>query len=145
VEVGVDVPNASVMIIEGAERFGLAQLHQFRGRVGRANHQSYCLLFISPPRSDQAIDDSDITKRLKAFEKTQDGFELAELDLKLRGFGELFGSSQSGWNFKYFDPDYFGLIPAARSEAKKLLEKDPGLNNYPELKKEIETQTIHLE
>ncbi len=145
VEVGVDVPNASVMIIEGAERFGLAQLHQFRGRVGRASHQSYCLLFISPPRLDQTADDSDITKRLKAFEKTQDGFELAELDLKLRGFGELFGSSQSGWNFKYFDPSYFSLIPAARSEAKTLLEKDPGLNNYPELKKEIQNQTIHLE
>ena len=147
VEVGVDVPNASIMIIEGAERFGLAQLHQFRGRVGRAEHQSYCILFASTAatQEDAAEKNNEPPRRLELFCKTQDGFELAELDLKLRGFGEIFGSSQAGWNFKYFDPAYFGLIPAARTEAKNLLEKDPGLNNYPELKKEIQNQTIHLE
>ena len=153
VEVGVDVPNASVMIIEGAERFGLAQLHQFRGRVGRAEHQSYCFLFMSPPRaglnqnSQILIDEKNqLTKtRLEEFAKTQDGFELAELDLKQRGFGELYGATQSGWNFKYFDPSYTALIQPARNEAIKILKDNLELTNYPLLKEKIKDKVIHFE
>jgi ATP-dependent DNA helicase RecG len=138
VEVGVDVPNASVMVIEGAERFGLAQLHQFRGRVGRAEHQSYCFLFTEK-------ENSEILERLTAFTKTQDGFALAELDLKQRGFGQLYGAQQSGWNFKYFNPSYTSLIPLAREEALKILQEDLSLNNYPLLRKKIKNETVHFE
>jgi ATP-dependent DNA helicase RecG len=138
VEVGVDVPNASVMVIEAAERFGLAQLHQFRGRVGRAEHQSYCFLF-----SDS--ENTDSLARLEAFTKTNDGFELAELDLKQRGFGELYGQLQSGWNFKYFNPSYTSLIQPARQEALKILQNDLELKNYPRLKEKIKDQIIHFE
>jgi ATP-dependent DNA helicase RecG len=90
VEVGVDVPNASVMIVEHAERFGLSQLHQLRGRVGRAHHQSYCFLLYQFPLSDEA------RERLKAMTSTTDGFEIAELDLQLRGPGDFFGTRQAG-------------------------------------------------
>ncbi len=138
VEVGVDVPNASVMLIEGAQAFGLSQLHQFRGRVGRAEHQSYCFLFTA----NQNPETSD---RLTAFTKTQDGFELAELDLKQRGFGEVYGSEQSGWNFKYFDPSYTSLIAPARQEAINLLKDDLDLNNFPLLKAKIHDKTVHFE
>ena len=146
VEVGVDVPNASVMVIEGAERFGLAQLHQFRGRVGRAEHQSYCILFPSPGDGEGSRERSEETKkRLEEFTKTQDGFALAELDLKLRGFGEIYGSSQSGVNYKYFDQSYISLIQPAREEAKKLLADDINLEKYPSLKEKISGKTIHFE
>ena len=138
VEVGVDVPNASVMLIEGAERFGLAQLHQFRGRVGRAEHLSYCFVFTSQ-------DSPKIKKRLEDFSKTQDGFQLAELDLKTRGFGELYGSEQSGLNFKYFDPAYTSLIAPAREQARQLLSADINLEKYPALQTKIKEKTIHLE
>ena len=120
VEVGVDVPNASVMIIEGAERFGLSQLHQFRGRVGRAEHQSYCLLFCSNQKPETIA-------RLQQFAKTQDGFELAELDLKQRGFGQLYGIEQAGIDYKYFDLEYTSLIEPARQEARKILQHDASL------------------
>jgi ATP-dependent DNA helicase RecG len=90
VEVGVDVPNASVMLVEHAERFGLSQLHQLRGRVGRGPHQSFCVLLYQSPLSDQARD------RLKALTETTDGFEIAERDLQLRGPGDFFGTRQSG-------------------------------------------------
>jgi len=90
VEVGVDVPNASVMIVEHAERFGLSQLHQLRGRVGRDRHQSYCFLLYQYPLSDEA------RERLKAMTETTDGFEIAERDLKLRGPGDFFGTRQAG-------------------------------------------------
>lgn len=138
VEVGVDVPNASVMIIEGAERFGLSQLHQFRGRVGRAEHQSYCLLFCSNQNPDAIT-------RLEQFAKTQDGFELAELDLKQRGFGQLYGVEQAGIDYKYFDVEYTSLIEPARQEARKILTKDASLKKYPLLKKQIKDRIIHFE
>ncbi len=138
VEVGVDVPNASVMIIEGAERFGLSQLHQFRGRVGRAEHQSYCLLFCSNQNPDAIT-------RLDQFAKTQDGFELAELDLKQRGFGQLYGVEQAGIDYKYFDVEYTSLIEPARQEARKILTKDASLKKYPLLKKQIKDRIIHFE
>src|SRR5471030_1589005 len=90
VEVGVDVPNASVMIIEHAERFGLSQLHQLRGRVGRDRHQLYCFLLYQYPLSDEA------RERLAAMTETTDGFEIAERDLRLRGPGDFFGTRQAG-------------------------------------------------
>ena len=90
VEVGVDVPNASVMLVEHAERFGLSQLHQLRGRVGRGPHQSYCVLLYQYPLTDQG------RERLKALTDTSDGFEIAERDLALRGPGDFFGTRQSG-------------------------------------------------
>jgi ATP-dependent DNA helicase RecG len=90
VEVGVDVPNASVMVIEHAERFGLAQLHQLRGRVGRDRHQSFCFLHYQSPQSDEA------RERLRAMTETTDGFEIAERDLMLRGAGDFFGTRQAG-------------------------------------------------
>ena len=90
VEVGVDVPNATVMVIEHAERFGLAQLHQLRGRVGRGAAKSYCILITGPRVSEKA------EERLNAMVSTQDGFELAELDLSMRGPGEFFGTRQAG-------------------------------------------------
>ena len=151
VEVGVDVPNASVMVIEGAERFGLAQLHQFRGRVGRAEHQSYCFLFASsgqnssPFKGEDKGEVNDSLARLEAFTKTQDGFELAELDLKQRGFGELYGSEQSGINFKYFNLSYTSLIEPARAEARKILENDLTLKNFPLLQQKIEGKIVHFE
>ncbi|MDR3642104.1 MAG: ATP-dependent DNA helicase RecG [Candidatus Doudnabacteria bacterium] len=138
IEVGVDVPNASTIIIEGADRFGLAQLHQFRGRVGRAEHQSYCFLF-----SDNQ--NPDTVNRLTEFTKTNDGFELAELDLKQRGFGEMYGQTQSGWNFKYFDPSYTSLIQPARQEALAILTDDLNLDSYPSLKEKIKDKVVHFE
>ncbi len=125
VEVGVDIPNASIMMIESAERFGLAQLHQFRGRVGRGEHQSYCLLFTD---SDTAL----ANRRLRALEKTNNGFELAEMDLKIRGPGEFTGIKQSGIpDFAMASLADVELIKKARFEAKLLLKKDPALKNYP--------------
>ena len=121
VEVGVDVPNASVMFIEGANRFGLAQLHQFRGRVGRSEYQSYCLLV---PDSDDAAEN----ERLKAMEKTHDGFELAELDLQQRGPGDFLGTRQSGLaDLRMARLTDIRLIERARREAARLIESDPGL------------------
>jgi ATP-dependent DNA helicase RecG len=90
VEVGVDVPNASVMLVEHAERFGLSQLHQLRGRVGRDRHQSYCVLLYQAPLSEEA------RERLRAMTETTDGFEIAERDLTLRGPGDFFGTRQAG-------------------------------------------------
>lgn len=140
VEVGVDVPNASAMVIEGAEHFGLSQLHQFRGRVGRADYQSYCFLFTSSNEPTQ-----EITNRLEAFCKIQSGFDLAELDLKIRGSGQLFGQEQSGFDYKLFDPAYLNLIPSARQEAKKLLLDDLNLSNYPLLQAKIKDRLVHFE
>lgn len=121
VEVGVDIPNASVVLIEGANRFGLAQLHQFRGRVGRSEHKSFCLLI---PDNEEAADN----ERLKAMEETGDGFELAELDLDQRGPGDFFGTRQSGFAALHLaDITDVHLIQKARSQARTIFEGDPGL------------------
>jgi ATP-dependent DNA helicase RecG len=121
VEVGIDVPNATVMLVESADRFGLSQLHQFRGRVGRGTEQSYCMLLAQNP--------SEIGRqRLDIIENTQDGFQLAEEDLKLRGPGEFFGTRQSGLpDLRMARLSDVVLLEVARREAMKLFEKDPGL------------------
>jgi len=121
VEVGIDVPNATVMLVEGADRFGLAQLHQFRGRVGRGKHASYCLL-VSDSSSPEA------QERLQAIEATNDGFALAQKDLELRGPGEFLGTRQSGFpDLKLASVTDLRLIEAAREAARRFFETDPEL------------------
>ncbi len=123
VEVGVDVPNATVILIEGADRFGLSQLHQFRGRVRRSSEQGYCFLL-----SDNPSPDSE--DRLIAMETSDNGFELAERDLELRGPGEYFGTRQSGMpDLKVAKLSDVETIMVARNEAERLLERDPGLDD----------------
>ena len=124
VEVGIDVPNATVMLIDGADRFGLSQLHQFRGRVGRGEHKSYCLV-MSESESERA------RERLSALEATRDGFKLAEIDLQMRHEGDIFGTSQSGDQTmlriaSIFDQD---LMALARREAAAILDADPELSD----------------
>ncbi len=141
VEVGIDVPRATVMMIEGAERFGLAQLHQFRGRVGRSEMQSYCFLFTTEPNQLNR-------KRLKALVDCNNGFELAQKDLEIRGPGQLYGIQQWGIPdiamqgiFNIF------LVEKTRQSAREILEKDPELKNYPFLNeslKQFKTK-IHFE
>jgi len=122
VEVGIDVPNATVMLIEGADRFGLAQLHQFRGRVRRGKHQSYCLLLAESPSAEGQ-------ERLQAIESTQDGFVLAEKDLELRGPGEFFGTRQSGLpDLKLARLSDVRILELARAEAQALFREDPDLS-----------------
>ena len=119
IEVGVDVPNSTVMVIEGANRFGLAQLHQFRGRVGRGAHQSYCLLV-----SESVTGDAE--ERLTALEQSNDGFQLAEKDLEIRGPGEFFGRRQSGMpELRMASLLDVELLETARAEAKRLFDRDP--------------------
>jgi ATP-dependent DNA helicase RecG len=123
VEVGIDVPNATVMLIEGANRFGLSQLHQFRGRVGRGKHASCCILL-----SDATTDVSE--ERLRAIESTQDGFELAERDLEMRGPGDFFGTRQSGLpELKLASLGDTPLLELARREAQGLFARDPSLSH----------------
>jgi len=123
IEVGIDVPNATVILIEGANRFGLAQLHQFRGRVGRGEHPSYCLLV-----SDSGS--SGAQERMKAVEATNDGFELAQKDLELRGPGEFLGTRQSGLpELKMANVTDLPLVEAARDAAHRFFETDPDLSN----------------
>jgi ATP-dependent DNA helicase RecG len=123
VEVGVDIPNATVMLIEGANRFGLAQLHQFRGRVGRDDQQSYCLLI---PDTDEDTEN----ERLRAMEATVDGFELAEIDLDQRGPGDFLGTRQSGFaELQMAKLTDVKLIEKARREALKIFDRDPDLKN----------------
>lgn len=127
VEVGVDIPNAAVMMIEGAEHFGLAELHQFRGRVGRGESQSYCFLFTETANEETM-------KRLSAMEKCSDGFQLAAEDMKTRGPGEFLGIGriQSGFpNLKVADLTDEKLLKIAREEAENLLAKDFELKNHP--------------
>jgi ATP-dependent DNA helicase RecG len=121
IEVGIDVPNASVMMIEGADRFGLAQLHQFRGRVGRGDEQSYCLLLSDEPSEDAR-------RRLELMEETSDGFVLAEADMDMRGPGQFFGTKQSGLpGLKVAKLSDVKLIELTREEATRMLDDDPGL------------------
>ena len=121
VEVGIDVPNATVMLIEGADRFGLSQLHQFRGRVGRGEHKSYCILTSETP-SQLA------QERLSALERTRDGFQLAEVDLEMRGPGDFFGTRQSGLpSLRMAQLSDRDLLDMARHEATSIIEKDPEL------------------
>jgi ATP-dependent DNA helicase RecG len=121
VEVGIDVPNATVMLIEGADRFGLAQLHQFRGRVGRGEHASTCLL-VSASASAEA------QERLQAVEAMDDGFALAQKDLELRGPGEFLGTRQSGFpDLKMASVTDLRLVEAAREAARRFFETDPEL------------------
>jgi ATP-dependent DNA helicase RecG len=123
IEVGVNVPNASVMVIESAERFGLSQLHQLRGRVGRGAEQSYCILMTSHKLSD------DSKTRLETMCRTNDGFEIAEVDLKLRGPGDIMGTQQSGvLNLQIADlVKDRDILQVARHEAIKLLKKDASM------------------
>jgi ATP-dependent DNA helicase RecG len=135
IEVGVDVPNATVMLVENAERFGLAQLHQLRGRIGRGEHRSFCVLF-----DESAPDNEEARQRLEAMARTTDGFELADEDLRLRGEGTLFDIRQSGLpDLKLArlaeDTD---LVRRARDEAFALIDSDPDLSAYPGLRAELE-------
>jgi ATP-dependent DNA helicase RecG len=141
VEVGVDVPNATIMMIEGAERFGLAQLYQFRGRVGRGAHQSYCFLMAdSETKAANA--------RLKALMEAQNGFDLAEKDLALRGPGQFFGEVQTGLPdiamSALQDPE---LVKASREAAVNIMKKDPLLKSYPALRTKLAEfrHAVHLE
>lgn len=137
VEVGIDIPNATIMIIEDADRFGLSQLHQFRGRVGREKFQSYCFLF-----ADQS------GQRLKILEKNSDGFKVAEKDLALRGPGDFLGTRQSGLpDIAMENIANVKLIQISREEAHKLLSSDSQLSHHPLLKTSLEKfeEKIHLE
>ena len=118
IEVGIDVPNATVMLVEGAERYGISQLHQLRGRIGRGEHESVCVLF-GPQESP----------RLRALEAHRDGFALAEIDLELRGEGELYGTRQSGLaRFRFARlPDDVDVLERAHAAAEALLRDDPAL------------------
>ncbi len=136
IEVGVDVPNATVMMIESPERFGLAQLHQLRGRIGRGNVQSHCYVMLS--------DSTGVSKRLHAITTTQDGFKLAELDLSIRGAGALYGISQHGvLDLRIADFTDTRLIARARMEAKHILAADKSLLQYPYIRKRI-TELQHV-
>lgn len=130
IEVGVDIPNASIMLIESPERFGLAQLHQLRGRIGRGGHQGYCYLVLSDSRPP--------TKRLRALQSSSDGFKLAELDLELRGPGAIYGVSQHGQlDLRIAQLSDTKLIAAARQEATKLLDSGEDLLQYKQLMQNV--------
>ena len=141
VEVGVDVPNATIMMIEDSDRFGLAQLHQFRGRVGRSDHQSYCFLF-SESGAPNTI------KRLNALVDNHDGFSLAKMDLKFRGPGEVYGTMQKGFpELKIASLFDYDLMRLAKKEAEKIIKDDVKLNDYPLLKIKVGAweKKVHLE
>lgn len=126
IEVGVNVPNATVMLIENAERFGLAQVHQLRGRVGRSDHQGYCYLMMG--------DSSAPSQRLRALESSQDGFRLAELDLEIRGPGAIYGTSQHGeLDLRVAKLSDVKLIAAARKAAQEFIDKNEDLKRYKDL------------
>lgn len=141
VEVGVDVPNATVMMIEGADRFGLAQLHQFRGRVGRSHHQSFCLLFTESASQN-------VYERLAVLEQNNNGFELAEKDLQFRGPGQVYGVQQSGIpDLKIASLGDYDIIKNAKREAETFMSEDPTLQKWPNLNMKIAgvLDKVHLE
>jgi ATP-dependent DNA helicase RecG len=133
IEVGVDVPNATVMVVEDADRFGLLQLHQLRGRIGRGTHASRCYL-LAEPTTPQGV------ARMEAMVRSGDGFELAERDLEIRGAGEVFGERQAGWTdlklgrLPFDEP----IVVAARAAAERLLDDDPDLELHGQLREEVE-------
>lgn len=130
IEVGVNVPNATVMLIENAERFGLAQIHQLRGRVGRSEHQGYCFLMMG--------DSSEPSRRLRALESSSDGFALAELDLEIRGPGAIYGTMQHGQlDLRIAKLTDVKLIAAARSAAQEFIDKQEDLLQYTELQTRV--------
>jgi ATP-dependent DNA helicase RecG len=137
IEVGVDVPNATVMLVENAERFGLAQLHQLRGRIGRGSHPSFCVLF-----DESKEENTEARARLDAMVDTTDGFKLADEDLRLRGEGTLFDIRQSGM------PDLklarlaedVELVKRARVQAFAMIEEDPALEAHPALLQELRSR-----
>ncbi len=132
VEVGMDIPNATIMIIEGAERYGLAQLHQLRGRIGRGTKESFCFLYTSENSSSDR-------QRLKIMENTFDGLKLAELDLKIRGGGAIFSTAQHGrFEFKIARLSDLPLIEKTKQAATTLLEKNPSLDKYPLLQAQLQ-------
>ncbi len=142
IEVGIDVPNATIMLIESAERFGLSQLHQFRGRVGRSNHQSYCFLLTES--------DSEVSiKRMHALMEYNDGFKLAEKDLEFRGPGEVYGISQSGYQdeLKIAKLTDYLIIKKSKSAVEKIISRDPNLKKNPLIRQKIDEfeNKIHLE
>ncbi|RLC40382.1 MAG: DNA helicase RecG [Candidatus Nealsonbacteria bacterium] len=141
VEVGIDIPKATVIMIEGAERFGLAQLHQFRGRVGRSDLQSYCFLFTESPAKKTR-------QRLGAIVKSENGFELAQKDLEIRGPGSLYGTKQWGIpDLAMENLKNLPLVEKTREAAKELLAEDPNLEKYPSLKEKLKRfeKRLHLE
>jgi ATP-dependent DNA helicase RecG len=142
VEVGVNIPNATVIIIEGAERFGLSQLHQLRGRVLRSSHQAYCYVFTESAGTKTM-------ERLHALKTAKNGFELAEYDLKFRGAGELSGASQWGVSDVAMEAlQNLKMVEAARAEAKALLEQDENLIRHPLLQQHLasrKSEEIHFE
>jgi ATP-dependent DNA helicase RecG len=133
IEVGVDVPNATVMVVEDADRFGLLQLHQLRGRIGRGAHRSYCFLLADPTTPEG-------TARLEAMRDSSDGFELAERDLEIRGSGEVFGERQAGFTDLKLGrlPRDEPVVIEARAVAERLLDADPDLEEHPQLREEVE-------
>jgi ATP-dependent DNA helicase RecG len=136
--VGVNVPNATIIVIEGAERFGLAQIHQLRGRVLRGTHQAYCYLY-ADAKSEKTVE------RLRAVVEAKNGFELAERDLAQRGGGGLTGEKQWGVSDLGMDAiRNLKLVEAARMEAEKILKKDPTLTQHP-LLASYTKKHIHLE
>lgn len=139
VEVGVDVPEATVMAIEGAERFGLAQLHQFRGRVGRSERPSVCLLFTDNPNAKAAT-------RLEALIRYPNGFDLAEFDLKSRGPGNLLGEAQSGFfNLRFAELADSTLLQTVRQASDTLFKLDAELKRWPELTAQLSQNSFHPE
>ena len=138
IEVGIDVPNATIMMIEGSDRFGLAQLHQFRGRVGRGEHQSYCLLFTDSKSKKTS-------ERLEAMIKYDSGFKLSEIDLKLRGPGDFFGVKQ--WGLPDFAMSALKDVKAVKKGQEAAEEVFPQIEKYPLLKRRLEAfeEKIHLE